>query len=673
MDTLHRPRPAHSVGSRRVTSVDETNQLVTQSLPVDAVVSCLRAEPRCEQEQSSLTNMAVGRPQQSLDSRMSPMRQSGTSRTTVSPYSRSVGRMQRPNANHTKHARSQSSSSGFPMAVSGRVGPLAGHANSDKTQLETAKRVFGPAKPDRAVAQQTTSSSAQRIAVPVPVPSQVPTKAVSSRLSMPALPNFLAKPALFTRPLATASQQRTAPTLGLLEQTVTHARPAMHAVPTSTTTAQKITDIAKDQPAHSAVYAPLPQVDVIERHSMSPSQRQDRLQSELMTRVLESPQRRASGAWPARSTALPSRGTSQGTVPISAPSLQSQARPAAPAVSDLGEMAAPKRILGKRKSVDELTSDARASKAPRHDGTAIPIPEMRSSRLPSRRSSTRLASRASSVGAESSALPGQSLASATAATEDYLGQLALLPPAQISENPLNIETTDVVMEVEKPNHIRDSSADTSALTEVGNESLAHLQSMLTRMAMPRTSSAFLAEHRRTSMLQRFSNTTNMLDALHEVPEQAPARPVQPADRRRPRYAAATASSTARARTNSVPQANAVTKLPHSASITSLPRRGSLLPIASNIRAAQAANARGDAVAATEQSEAIPAAGAGMATDATDAEAAPAAATPPKPVPQATHTLLKGVVAYVDVKTAEGDEAGGVFVDILRSLGARVSW
>lgn len=35
-------------------------------------------------------------------------------------------------------------------------------------------------------------------------------------------------------------------------------------------------------------------------------------------------------------------------------------------------------------------------------------------------------------------------------------------------------------------------------------------------------------------------------------------------------------------------------------------------------------------------------------------------------------VLKNVVAYVDVKTAEGDEAGGVFVDILRSLGARVS-
>jgi len=35
------------------------------------------------------------------------------------------------------------------------------------------------------------------------------------------------------------------------------------------------------------------------------------------------------------------------------------------------------------------------------------------------------------------------------------------------------------------------------------------------------------------------------------------------------------------------------------------------------------------------------------------------------------TTLKGVVAFVDVKTAEGDEAGGVFVEMLRNLGAKV--
>lgn len=34
--------------------------------------------------------------------------------------------------------------------------------------------------------------------------------------------------------------------------------------------------------------------------------------------------------------------------------------------------------------------------------------------------------------------------------------------------------------------------------------------------------------------------------------------------------------------------------------------------------------------------------------------------------------LKGVVAYVDVRTAEGDDAGTVFVDMLKSCGAKVS-
>jgi hypothetical protein len=35
------------------------------------------------------------------------------------------------------------------------------------------------------------------------------------------------------------------------------------------------------------------------------------------------------------------------------------------------------------------------------------------------------------------------------------------------------------------------------------------------------------------------------------------------------------------------------------------------------------------------------------------------------------TFLKGVVAYVDVWTAEGDEAGGTFVEMLKRCGARV--
>lgn len=35
------------------------------------------------------------------------------------------------------------------------------------------------------------------------------------------------------------------------------------------------------------------------------------------------------------------------------------------------------------------------------------------------------------------------------------------------------------------------------------------------------------------------------------------------------------------------------------------------------------------------------------------------------------TTLKGIVAFVDVRTAEGDEAGGVFVEMLKGLGAKV--
>lgn len=40
-------------------------------------------------------------------------------------------------------------------------------------------------------------------------------------------------------------------------------------------------------------------------------------------------------------------------------------------------------------------------------------------------------------------------------------------------------------------------------------------------------------------------------------------------------------------------------------------------------------------------------------------------------PRGNGGVLQGVVAYVDVRTAEGDEAGGLFAEILRSLGAKV--
>lgn len=36
-----------------------------------------------------------------------------------------------------------------------------------------------------------------------------------------------------------------------------------------------------------------------------------------------------------------------------------------------------------------------------------------------------------------------------------------------------------------------------------------------------------------------------------------------------------------------------------------------------------------------------------------------------------NNVLKGVVAYVDVRTLEGDDAGMIFVDMLKSMGARV--
>ena len=40
---------------------------------------------------------------------------------------------------------------------------------------------------------------------------------------------------------------------------------------------------------------------------------------------------------------------------------------------------------------------------------------------------------------------------------------------------------------------------------------------------------------------------------------------------------------------------------------------------------------------------------------------------------AKHTFLKDVVAFVDVRTLEGDDAGMIFVDMLKSMSAKVSF
>lgn len=196
-------------------------------------------------------------------------------------------------------------------------------------------------------------------------------------------------------------------------------------------------------------------------------------------------------------------------------------------------------------------------------------------------------------------------------------------------------------------------ADTSIMSTSGLSSLANLQSLLSKMSRPSIS-------RRTSAA--FPHPSMNLGRLAEHSESGSEQEPKPTSRQiagLPRYAAPTSSSVARrskgpnevAETGDISARAPTTKPTENrkkmSSGVSEMRRGSLLPMAVN--AAQRLTVRPDPPN-TQGKQGIPT----LKVDKVE-----------------KCQILKDVVAFVDVKTAEGDEAGGVFVDILRSLGARV--
>lgn len=206
--------------------------------------------------------------------------------------------------------------------------------------------------------------------------------------------------------------------------------------------------------------------------------------------------------------------------------------------------------------------------------------------------------------------------------------------------------------------------DTSVMSTSGLSSLANLQSLLSRMSRPsmsrRTSAAFpQAPTSLTRLPEQAEGEEGTIGSASSATGQTgpSTRPIAGL----PRYAAPTSSSAARQSkgSNGPGEADAVTydmqafraKEPRKRTSRGVPevRRGSLLPMAVN--AAQRITVRPDPVATNAKPDA-------PALKVSKAERC---------------SILKDVVAFVDVKTAEGDEAGGVFVDILRNLGARVRW
>ena len=226
--------------------------------------------------------------------------------------------------------------------------------------------------------------------------------------------------------------------------------------------------------------------------------------------------------------------------------------------------------------------------------------------------------------------------------------------------------------------------DTSIMSASGQESLLNLNSLLSKMSLPtrRSSGMF----KRT---KNFAGTVHLLDERAEMEEERltgpPTAKLGHGTKRVPGYLASTASSAAK--TSSGPEEQFAGGLKRSTGPVALgrptieapgvrrsstglpaPRRGSLLPLASSSNAAQTALRTSNSLVGGPLPTA--AAKADVLVEGTGGDAVMPAAQPTALAIRADR-LLWNVVAFVDVKTAEGDEAGGVFIDILRSLGARI--
>ena len=231
--------------------------------------------------------------------------------------------------------------------------------------------------------------------------------------------------------------------------------------------------------------------------------------------------------------------------------------------------------------------------------------------------------------------------------------------------------------------------DTSVMSMSGHESLSNLNALLCKMSLPRRRSSIgISSSGRLPSSTRQASGLNLLDQHAEREEQTSGDGSQYLKKSSrgptlvPRYASATTSSDARSG-NRVPSSSSKGAVRQSTAISGLrrsttglpgPRRASLLPIASSLHAA-----RQGLDEATD-----PARQGSLGLFVSDPAACEAAVEPRleslagaestvhKERKAKQSTALSDVVAFVDVKTSAGDEAGGLFVDMLRSLGAKVN-
>ena len=278
--------------------------------------------------------------------------------------------------------------------------------------------------------------------------------------------------------------------------------------------------------------------------------------------------------------------------------------------------------------------------------------------------------------------PGAARSASSTAVASREGQ-----PILMRTSPSSCTFPDHSTDIEHTRSATSLDMDTSVMSMSGHESLSNLNALLCKMSLPRRRSSTGISSSSRLPSSKPASGLNLLDQHAEREEHISGEGSQylkESGRRAPlvpRYASATASSDAKSG-NQAPsssskgdprQVPAISALRRSSTGLPGPRRASLLPIASISQAAR--QVLGEA---SDPSRLGP-----LGSFVSDPAACEAAAEPRLESLAGTEgtvhgerkekhsTALGGVVAFVDVKTSAGDEAGGLFVDMLRSLGAKV--
>ncbi|KAK4050811.1 hypothetical protein OIV83_003233 [Microbotryomycetes sp. JL201] len=216
-----------------------------------------------------------------------------------------------------------------------------------------------------------------------------------------------------------------------------------------------------------------------------------------------------------------------------------------------------------------------------------------------------------------------------------------------------------------------SSGNTS-MSSATTEGLARLQSMLSRLQMPRQSMSSSTSRdgsraaRSTGSLARDNQSATTMATRTTLGLGRPTLYSNATARDTPVSATSNARVTLSARRSTAPTRSSVT--PPITTNATPGRQGA--PSNTAARLAARKQAAANAIAPQSRSSATIAAMANPFAASSGSSSTSSIASAPGAVVKSF--ALKGVIAFVDVRTGEGDDAGMLFVDMLKSLGARVT-